>query len=96
MSSDIEYAAQVAAHLRETLPNSPLIGLIPGITRLLRAMRLHDHPHPLTRSGFKQSLGEARAVLAAVKAEHSNTPWVKGIEYAFSRDNRHEQHSFLY
>jgi glycosyltransferase involved in cell wall biosynthesis len=96
LSSDFEYAAQVAAHLRERLPESPLIGLLPGIDRLLEAARLHDHPESLDPAAFTKARGEAWAILAEVQAEHRKTPWLRDVEYSFLRDNRHEQHAFLY
>jgi glycosyltransferase involved in cell wall biosynthesis len=68
-STDFEYAAPVAAHLRELLPTSPLLSLVPGIDRLLRAARLHDHPRSLGPIGFAASLREARAILVDVQAE---------------------------
>jgi glycosyltransferase involved in cell wall biosynthesis len=96
LSSDVEYAANVAAHLRERLPSSPLLALTPGIDRLLFGARLHDHPDHLTVDGFATALGEAHATWAAVQGEHRSSPWLRDVKYSFARDNRHEQHSFTY
>jgi glycosyltransferase involved in cell wall biosynthesis len=95
-SSDVEFAAQVATHLREKLPTSPLLSLTSGIDRLLRAARDHDYLESFTAGGFRRADAEARATWAAVRAEHSRSPWLTQAEYHLHRDNRHEQHSFLY
>ncbi len=95
-SSDVEYAANVAAYLRERLPASPLVGLAQGIDRLLQAVRVHDHLEPFTPSGFVNGLRFARETWDAVGAEHRRGPGLKQVNYDFRRDNRHEQHAFLY
>ena len=95
-SSDVEYAAHAAAYLKEALPLSPLIGLAPGVQRLLRSVRQHDHLENLTRSGIRKTLADACGTWANVQLEHRRTPWLGEVEYSFGRDNRHEQHSFLY
>jgi glycosyltransferase involved in cell wall biosynthesis len=95
-SSDVEYAAGVAAHLRERLPTSPLLSLTPGIDRLLYGARLHDHPDTLTPESFTTAINEAHAIWAAIEAEHGSSPWLRDVEYRFGHDNRHEQHAFLY
>jgi glycosyltransferase involved in cell wall biosynthesis len=96
LSTDVEYAANLATHLRERLPSSPLLGLVPGIDRLLKAVRVHDYPDLRTTSGFMAALNAAHATWISVQAEHRAGPWLKGVEYTFGRDNRHEQHAFLY
>jgi hypothetical protein len=95
-SSDVEYAAQVATYLKERLPTSPILGLAPGIHRLLKAARAHDHIEPLTPEGFGSAWAGSRETWAAVTVEHNSSPWLKQVDYQHRRDNRHEQHSFLY
>jgi hypothetical protein len=95
-STDVEYAADAAVHLMDVLPTSPFTGLAPGVSRLLKSARLHDHPEPLSPSGLRKALGEAHATWAAVQSEHRRTPWLNEVEYNLLRDNRHEQHAFLY
>jgi glycosyltransferase involved in cell wall biosynthesis len=96
ISSDFEYAAHVAAHLRERLPDSPLIGLVPGVEQMLEASRSHDHPATVAPAGFVAEIQRAQDVLSDVQATHRRTPWLRDVEYSFARDNRHEQHAFLY
>jgi glycosyltransferase involved in cell wall biosynthesis len=95
-SSDVEYAAQVAMYLQERLPTSPIIGLRPGIDRMLRAARAHDHVEPLTCEGFMDACAGSRDTWAAVNVDHNNSPWLNRAEYKIYQDNRYEQHSFLY
>jgi glycosyltransferase involved in cell wall biosynthesis len=95
-SSDVEYAAQVGTYLKDRLPGSPLVSLVPGVDRLLRAVRVYDHPEPLTPAGMRAALKQARATWEIIGAEHMRTPWLGEVEYDFVRDNRHEQHAFLY
>jgi glycosyltransferase involved in cell wall biosynthesis len=95
-STDVELASHLVTHLAERLPSSPILCLSPRIKSLLEAARLHDHPDLRTPGGFQAALNSAHATWAAVQVEHRNTPWLKGVEYNFGRDNRHEQHSFLY
>jgi glycosyltransferase involved in cell wall biosynthesis len=95
-SSDVEYAAHVVTYLQERLPSSPVLGLAPGIDRLLAAARAHDHIEPLTPERFKSATAGSRETWAAVRAEHNSSPWLKQADYQLCRDNRHEQHSFLY
>ena len=52
VSTDVEYAAEVGTHLRERLPSSPLLGLLAGIDRMLKAVRVDDHPDLETPEGF--------------------------------------------
>jgi glycosyltransferase involved in cell wall biosynthesis len=96
ISSDVEYASHVARHLSERLPNSPLLGLAPGIDRLLESVRSHDYIECCTPRGFMSTLGEARKIWADVQSEHRSGPWLKQAVYDIGRDNRHEQHAFLY
>ena len=95
-SSDVEFAANVSAYLQERLPTSPLVGLSSGVDRLLQAVRVHDHLEPFTPSGFVNGLRFARETWDAVRAEHRRGPWLKQVDYDFRRDNRHEQHAFVY
>ena len=38
----------------------------------------------------------SRKIWADVQSEHRSGPWLKEVEYNLGRDNRHEQHAFLY
>ena len=95
-SSDVEYAAHAAAHLREIIPTSPLLSLSPGIRRMLNAVRTHDHPDLGAIGGFLVEIDESSLTWASVQEEHRKGPWLKDVEYRVDRDNRHEQHAFLY
>ena len=47
-------------------------------------------------AGDVQSIQPWPELPETIRVEHRRGPWLKQVDYDFRRDNRHEQHAFLY
>jgi|GEM_PF-1085475 len=95
-SSDVDYAVQVGAYLRDTAPATSELRLLPGAEELLRTYRALDNEYHWSGLAALAALGRAQALAAVIQTRHRSL-W-RGLEpvYRVSNDNRYEQHNMIW
>lgn len=99
ISTDLDYAYNLALYLRSVAPESPALKYFDGINSLLNAYRALDWMAKLSQFTPFSLMLETRKLTQAVQQEH-HTLWPGDRHnlprYKIFNDNRHEQHAFLW